>query len=155
MPNVAAAAGTANYHLVKELANACILQFADIRGRGNGVGNGSCCASVKLAGGNDFRFGNSQAHILDPDAVVAGGMFNPQQHAERQAHNAGLLAGGYLPHLFVELPPCPGANGCAVWCAATIPGVTVWWLYPNTGTMVAAHAGGTAAQFAALNAALP
>jgi hypothetical protein len=33
--------------------------------------------------------------------------------------------------------------------------VNVWYLYPNTPTMVGAHAGGNAAQFAALNAALP
>ncbi len=158
--NVAAAAGTANRDIVRELAIACILQFASVRGPGNGVGNGSCCASVKLIapglfGVPDYRFGQSQAHLLDADAINAGGLFNPQNHAERQAHAAGTLAGGYVAHLFVELPPCGGVNGCAAWCAATIPAVNVWWLYANTGAMTAAHAGGTAAEFAALNVALP
>lgn len=156
-----AAASTAGMYrdIVRELANACILQFAAIRGPGNGVGNGSCCASVRVAntpaGLPDYRFGNSQAQYLDADAINAGGMFNAANHAERQAHNAGTLAGGYAPHLFVELPPCGGAYGCAAWCAATIAGVNVWYLYPNSVAMVAAHAGGTAAEFLALNAALP
>ncbi|HUE91586.1 hypothetical protein [Pseudomonas sp.] len=159
MPHISAAAGL-NRELARELAMSCIYQFADIRGPGNGVGNGSCCASVKLLaataeGVADYRFGQSQAHLLDADAVQAGGLFNPQHHAERQAHNAGVLAGGYHPYMFVELPPCAGLNGCAAWCLATIPGVTVWWLYPDTPTMNAAHAAGTVAQFTALNIALP
>ncbi|MGW8466272.1 hypothetical protein [Pseudomonas sp. CLCA07] len=158
MPHIS----TAGIHreIARELAMACIYQFADIRGPGNGVGNGSCCASIKTLahtpmGTPDYRFGQSQAHLLDSDAVQAGGLFNPGHHAERQAHNAGNLAGGYHPHMFVELAPCAGANGCAAWCAATIPAVTVWWLYPNTATMVIAHAAGIHAQFAALNVALP
>ena len=159
MPHISAAIG-ANREIARELAIACIYQFADIRGPGNGVGNGSCCASVKLTaasiwGTPDYRFGQSQAHLLDADAVQAGGLFNPEHHAERQAHNAGIIAGGYHPYMFVELPPCPGVNGCAAWCLATIPGVIVWWLYPDTATMTAAHAGGTNAQFLALNTALP
>ena len=158
--NVAAAAGTANRNIVRELASACIMQFAAVRGPGNGVGNGSCCACVKLLapgmwGVPDYRFGQSQAHLLDADAPNAGGLFNPANHAERQAHAAGNLAGGYHPHLFVELPPCGGVNGCAAWCLATIPGVNVWWLYPTTAAMTLAHAGGVAAEFAALNVALP
>lgn len=159
--NVAAAAGTANRGIVLELAAACIMQFASVRGPGNGVGNGSCCASVRLLaagvwGVPDYRFGQSQAHLLDADAIHAGGLFNQQHHAERQAHNAGVIAGGYLPHLFVELHPCVYApDPCAAWCLATIPAVNVWWLYANTGAMQLAHAGGTAAEFAALNAALP
>lgn len=158
--NVAAAAGTANRDIVRELAQACILYFDEIRGPGNGVGDGSCCAVVRLTapglfGLPDYRYGNSQAHLLDADAINFGGLFNPLQHAERQVHAAGTLAGGYLPHLFVELPPCPGVNGCAAWCAASIPGINVWWLYPSTAAMQAAHRGGVRVQSAALNAALP
>lgn len=158
--HVSAAVGTAHRDIVRELATACILQFQSIRGPGNGVGNGSCCASVRLTapgpwGAPDYRFGQSQAHLLDADAINVGGLFNPQHHAERQAHAAGNLAGGYVPHLFVELPPCGGHNGCANWCAANITNVNVWYLYANTQAMVAAHSAGNFAQFAALNQALP
>lgn len=156
---VSAAAGTANKGIVRDLAYACINRFFDVRGARAGIGNGSCCASILLVApsliwGADYRFGSSQAHILDPDAVNVGGMFNPQHHAERQAHAAAAGA-AYVPHLFVELPPCGGVNGCAAWCGATIPGVNVWYLYPNTGAMTAAHAAGSAAQFAAVDAACP
>lgn len=138
---------------VRDLAIACINQFAAIRGPGNGVGNGSCCAAVRLPAPNDheFRFGQSQAHLLDADAPDAGGLFNPANHAERQAHAAGTLAGGYQPHLFVELPPCAGVNGCANWCANNIPAVNVWYMYPDTQTMVDTHAGGVAAEMVALD----
>ena len=158
MPGVAAAAAAGHRAIVRELANACILRFADVRGVGAGLANASCCACVKLAAaappGQQYRYGNSQAHLLDPDAVVAGGMFNPGNHAERQAH-AAAGAGMYGNHLFVELPPCPGPLGCAAWAAATIPGINIWWLYPTTAAMTVAHAGGTAAEFLVLNAALP
>ncbi len=158
MPHVSAAIGNVgNRLIVRDLATACILRFADIRGVGAGVGNASCCASVRLAvagpNGPEYRYGSSQAHLLDPNAIVAGGMFNPGNHAERQAHAAA--GGPYGNHLFVELPPCPGINGCAAWCIATIPLVTVWWLYPDTATMTACHAGGTAAEFLYLNAQIP
>ena len=157
MPHISTAPAGARAH-VRDLANACILWFADVRGVGAGVGNASCAACVRLTAGGpngpEYRYGHSQAHLLDANAIVAGGMFNPGNHAERQAHNAAG-AGTYGAHLFVELPPCAGANGCAVWCAATIPGINVWWLYPDTATMTAYHAAGTAAQFHYLNAQLP
>jgi hypothetical protein len=157
--HVSAAAGTAHRDIVKELANACINYFSGIRGPGNGIGNGSCCATVKLTalefGLPAYRYGQSQAHNLDPDAINTGGVFDPQQHAERQAHAAGILAGGYLPHIFVELPPCGGHNGCAAWCGNTVAVANVWYLYPSTAAMTIAHAGGTAAEFGALNTALP
>jgi hypothetical protein len=158
MPPAHVSAAGLNRPIVRDLAIACIYRFAEIRGVGVGVANGSCCASLLLTApgphGPEYRYGNSQAHLLDPNALVVGGMFNPGQHAERQAHAAAMGA-PYGNHLFVELPPCPGLNGCATWANATIPGVQLWYLYPNTGTMTATHAGGTAAEMAYLNAQLP
>jgi hypothetical protein len=155
--SVARAATAGHRTIVRELALACIHHFLYFRNIGVGVGNGSCCASVKLSAPRvarlGYRFGHSQAHLLDRDAIRAGRrLFNPQQHAERQAHAAGMLAGGYGEHLFVELAPC---RECADWCEATIPRINVWWLYPDTHAMRVAHAGGRATQVHALDAALP
>ncbi|WP_330983279.1 MULTISPECIES: hypothetical protein [Enterobacterales] len=158
---IGAATAMGHREIARELALACIYQFQAIRGPGNGIGNGSCCASVKgIAPDNDglpvYRFGQSQAHLLDNEAFQAGGFFNPAQHAERQAHHVGQQIGGYESHLFVELPPCGNAfHGCYQWCMNTIPNVYVWYLYNNTAQMVAAHAGGIQFEFAALNQAIP
>lgn len=155
------AAALGHRDIVKELANACISRFADVRGVGAGIGNGSCCASVKLAAvaadpEQQFRYGSSQAHLLDPNVpYVHGQVFNPVNHAERRAVDAGILGGGYLPHLFVELEPCDGGNGCRTWAATTIPGIHIWYLYDSTPAMGAAHLAGTAAQYAVLNGLLP
>lgn len=158
--HVSVAAGTVYREIAQELVNQCIVHFHEFRGLGVGIENASCCAILKITappapGHSAYRFGSSQAHILDNDAINVGGLFNRHHHAERQAHAAGNLAGGYHPHLFIELPPCAGATGCEAWCAATIPGIHVWYLYPDTAAMTLAHAGGTPTQIAALNLALP
>jgi hypothetical protein len=146
--------------IVKELAEQCIIYFGEeIRKAKSGIANGSCCACVKLNapatdGYPDYRFGNSQARHLDYDVVDHGGLFNPDNHAERVAH-AAAGAGMYGDHLFVELPPCTiGNNSCAQWCNQNIPNIHVWYLYYDTKAMEVAHSQGTEYQRDLLTQAL-
>lgn len=144
-----------------ELGTACITRFQEVRGAGAGIANGSCCAAIRFGPGpQDFAFGQSQAAGLDPDVQHAPGMFNPDNHAERVAYRAAqqlaaanhAAAGG---HLFVELAPCAGANGCNAWLQANTPAaLNVWYLYGDTPSMVLAHEQGVQTELATLRHAL-
>lgn len=144
-----------------ELGTACITRFQEVRGARAGIGNGSCCASMRFGPGPlDFAFGQSQAAWLDRDAPAAPGLFNPQNHAERVAfQRATQMAAAQhtVPgaHLFVELPPCAGPNGCAAWLQANTPAaLNVWYLYGDTDSMVLAHQQGVQTELATLRHAL-
>ncbi len=147
----AAPAGDRAY--LKALVQASIHHFQEFRGAGAGVANGSCCAVMKSGPGpQDFVFGHSQAHNLDPDAPHHGGLFNPDHHAERVVYTAAAAHPAHHNHLFVELPPCAS---CAAWLQATTPhGFNVWYLYADTESMRLAHAYGTEAELATLDSIL-
>jgi hypothetical protein len=130
-----------------ELVETCIRHFREFRGVAAGAANGSSGAAIRWgAGPQDFAFGSSPE--LQPD---------PRTHAGRKAWEAALqrtLAPGR--HLYVELGPCGGDDGCAAWMQENLPGhLNVWFLYGSPDLMRLAHREGPERELATLYALWP
>ncbi len=87
---------------IEEVASECIKHFENWRNTPNsGIGNGSCCAALKLNNGQ-YRFGNSRG---DGDCATIGvGAFS-QNHAEIHLVES-LGAEPFQPFIYVDLVPC-------------------------------------------------
>lgn len=149
--------------MLREMIQSLINHFMEFRGAKAGVGNGSCCAVMKITD-TEFVYGQSQAFKLDQDAMNPdSALFDPANHAERvviqiaqgkcQELNASLPK-----HLFVELPPCGGPKGCHTWLANNqdLPNdFNVWYFYEATKDMVSWHSKGAQLETDNILSALP